>query len=72
MKSNKNIHISKCEKELRATGDSLHTHDFIEIVYVLSGEMVHEIDGCSYWKALWSVIVPLLLPGIAGLMSNFA
>ena len=26
----------------------MHTHDFIEIVYVLSGEMVHEIDGCSY------------------------
>lgn len=23
------------------------------------------IDGCSYWKALWKVIVPLLLPGIA-------
>lgn len=23
------------------------------------------IDGCSYWRALWHVIVPLLLPGIA-------
>lgn len=48
MKSNKNIHISKCGKEHCMAGDSLHTHDFIEIVYVLSGEMVHEIDGCSY------------------------
>ena len=28
-------------------------------------EEAAQIDGCSYWKALWSVIVPLLLPGIA-------
>ena len=48
MTSNKNIHISKCGRELHKEGDSLHTHDFIEIVYVLSGEMEHEIDGCSY------------------------
>ena len=28
-------------------------------------EEAAQIDGCSYWKALWKVIVPLLLPGIA-------
>ncbi len=51
MKSNKNIHISKYKKEPHAAGDSLHTHDFIEIVYVLAGEMEHEIDGCRYRTA---------------------
>lgn len=28
-------------------------------------EEAAQIDGCSYWRALWKVIVPLLLPGIA-------
>ena len=48
MKSNKNLHISRCGNTSAVSDVSVHTHEFIEIVYVLSGEMVHEIDGCRY------------------------
>lgn len=45
MKYNRNFHIFSSlgnEKELA------HTHDFIEIVYILSGEMCHTVDGRDY------------------------
>ena len=48
MKSNKNLHIFRCGRTSAVSDVSVHTHEFIEIVYVLSGEMVHEIDGCRY------------------------
>ena len=48
MKSNKNLHIFRCGSTSAVSDVSVHTHEFIEIVYVLSGEMVHEIDGCRY------------------------
>jgi AraC-like DNA-binding protein len=48
MKSNKNLHIFRCGGTSLTSDGSVHTHEFIEIVYVLSGEMVHEIDGCRY------------------------
>ena len=50
MKSNKNMHIFRCHGT-PSSSDGVHTHEFIEIVYVLSGEMVHEIDGCRYRTA---------------------
>ena len=51
MKSNKNLHIFQCSGSPSVPDFNVHTHDFIEIVYVLSGEMVHEIDGCDYHTA---------------------
>ena len=36
------LHIFLAKSDRRT---AVHTHDFIEIVYVLSGEMTHEIDG---------------------------
>ena len=51
MKSNKNLHIFQCSGSPSVPDFQVHTHDFIEIVYVLSGEMVHEIDGCDYHTA---------------------
>ena len=48
MKSNKNLHIFRCGGTSLTSDGGVHTHEFIEIVYVLSGEMVHEIDGCRY------------------------
>ena len=50
MKSNKNLHLERKDSEIGAR-DGMHTHDFIEIVYVLSGEMTHEINGCAYHAA---------------------
>lgn len=55
MKSNKNMHIFRC-KGTPSASDGVHTHEFIEIVYVLSGEMVHEIDGCRYRTARGDMI----------------
>ena len=51
MKSNKNMHVFKSKAEPSKDDGGVHTHDFIEIVYVLSGEMTHEIDGCRYRTA---------------------
>lgn len=39
------IHIFKSNVK---QGEPSHTHDFIEIVYILSGTMTHVIDGVSY------------------------
>jgi AraC-like DNA-binding protein len=44
MRENGHIHIEKTS----ATNHALHTHEFIEIVYVMSGKMTHEIDGREY------------------------
>ena len=51
MKSSKSLHIFKCSADPDFSDGGVHTHDFIEIVYVLSGEMTHEIDGCRYRTA---------------------
>lgn len=40
-----NIHLSK---STLSNKEPIHTHEFIEIVYVLSGKMTHVIDGESY------------------------
>ena len=44
-KNSKTMYISKCK-----VTDNMppHTHDFIEIVYILSGKMTQIIDGQSY------------------------
>jgi AraC-like DNA-binding protein len=49
MKDNGHVYVCKC----RAPSDSygilpVHTHEFIEIVYVLSGQMTHRINGREY------------------------
>lgn len=51
MKSNKNLHIFRCSGNPSRSDGGVHTHEFIEIVYVLSGEMTHEIDSCRYRTA---------------------
>ncbi len=38
MKSSKSLHVFRCNGGVNDRGD-VHTHDFIEIVYVLAGEM---------------------------------
>lgn len=48
MKSSENFHIFRCGGDPSVSDGGVHTHDFIEIVYVLKGDMVHEIDGCRY------------------------
>lgn len=48
MKKSKWLHISKSNKASNTKEFVAHTHEFIEIVYVLSGEMTHVIDGQSY------------------------
>ncbi len=48
MKSSKNFHIFRCGGNPSVSDGGVHTHEFIEIVYVLKGDMVHEIDGCRY------------------------
>lgn len=45
MKHSKNMHIFLCEA---SQPETIHTHDFIEIVYVLSGAMTHTLNGHSY------------------------
>lgn len=40
-----NIHLSK---STHICSEPIHTHEFIEIVYVLSGKMTQKIDGKSY------------------------
>ena len=44
-KKSKTMYISKCKVTVNTP---LHTHDFIEIVYILSGRMTQIIDGQSY------------------------
>ena len=41
----KSISVLKSSLESR---QSLHSHEFIEIVYILSGKAKHTIDGCTY------------------------
>jgi AraC-like DNA-binding protein len=43
--NSKTMYLSKC---MVRVGEPLHTHDFIEIVYILSGKITHIIDGQSY------------------------
>lgn len=45
MKHSKSMHISICG---RVGAEPSHTHDFIEIVYVLSGQMTQVINGKEY------------------------
>ena len=45
MKYNRNFHVFRT----RGSENELpHTHDFIEIVYILSGKMCHAVDGQEY------------------------
>jgi len=49
MQSSKTMHVFKCCGTAGIKSiEPLHTHEFIEIVYVLSGAMVHIIDGQRY------------------------
>ena len=45
MKHSKSMHISICG---RVDAEPSHTHDFIEIVYVLSGQMTQVINDKEY------------------------
>ncbi len=45
MKHSKNMHIFMCHCD---RPEALHGHDFIEIVYILSGKMTHIVDGQQY------------------------
>ena len=42
---NETIYITKTSD---SCSEPIHTHDFIEIVYILSGKMTHMIDGQQY------------------------
>ncbi len=43
------VHIFKHEdSSFCKSSEKIHTHDFIEIVYILSGEMTQIINDCSY------------------------
>ena len=44
MKNSKSMHVFKCG----ASDETPHTHEFIEIVYILSGRMTHRINGQAY------------------------
>lgn len=49
MKVNKSLHVFRCDGCATVGEDeSVHTHEFIEMVYILSGRMTHIIDGKSY------------------------
>lgn len=48
MKHSKNMHIFMCTSNFTDITESLHTHDFIEIVYVLSGKMSQVMNGQKY------------------------
>lgn len=45
MKENENIHLFQYTA---ASSEPLHSHDFIELVYILSGKANHEINGNQY------------------------
>ena len=44
MKNSKSMHVFKCG----VLDETPHTHEFIEIVYILSGRMTHRINGQTY------------------------
>lgn len=48
MKNSKSMHVFKCGVSAGSMDEMPHTHEFIEIVYVLSGSMTHVIDGQKY------------------------
>ncbi len=48
MKSSKSMHVFKCDISTGSAYEMPHTHEFIEIVYVLSGHMTHAINGQTY------------------------
>ena len=48
MKNSKNMHIFKCDVASNDSDHTPHTHDFIEIVYVLSGKTTHVINSQRY------------------------
>ena len=45
MPKNQNIHLLECSAK---RPEPLHRHDFIELVYILSGNGIHEINGDQY------------------------
>lgn len=45
MPKNQNIHLLECSAK---RPEPLHRHDFIELVYILSGNGIHEINGKQY------------------------
>ena len=44
MKNSKSMHVFKCG----ISNEIPHTHEFIEIVYILSGHVTHRINGQTY------------------------
>lgn len=48
MKTSKSLHVFKCKFSPELVKEMPHTHEFIEIVYILSGRMTHLINGQSY------------------------
>ena len=48
MQAGQHVHIFRCEVHSATHAESPHTHEFIEIVYIFSGEMCHEINGQEY------------------------
>ena len=49
MKDGRTFHIFKVDTTRRGNSrDGLHTHDFIEIVYLLSGKMRHQMGGVPF------------------------
>lgn len=48
MKDDRHIHVVKCGVSKNPNDNMPHIHEFIEIVYVLSGKMTHRIDGQEY------------------------
>ena len=48
MNDDQNIHIFKAGVSKTPMDNMLHTHEFIEIVYMLSGRMIHVVDGQKY------------------------
>lgn len=45
MKKSKSMCLTRCTT---TRSEPTHTHEFIELVYILSGRVTHEIDGCRY------------------------
>lgn len=48
MNANRHIYICKCSVGSVPHSELPHTHEFIEIVYILSGKMIHLINGQEY------------------------
>lgn len=46
-RANENVHIQKSDEYPDYIG-ILHTHNYIEVIYIVSGKAIHEIDGKKY------------------------